>query len=176
MGIRGARGFTLIELMVTVVVVAVLLALAVPNFRTMLLNRRQASVADGLLNSLNYARNTALSTDQPVTICPLGTGAACGTSWSNGWIVGTQPASGASVILNTTALSTGGPTLKTAGGSAAVSFNGRGLATGQDVFVICDSRGTSYAQSVQVYATGFIQASPARGGTAPDGTTSISCP
>lgn len=174
MPVRRARGFTLIELMVTVVVVAVLLAIAVPNFRTMLLNRRQAGVADGLLNSLNYARNTALSTDQPVTICPLGSGSACGSSWNNGWIVSTQPASGASVVLNTTSLSTGGPTLKTAGGSTAVSFSGVGLATGADVFVICDSRGTSYAQSVQVYATGFIQA--ASGVLAPDGTTSVTCP
>lgn len=172
---RRARGFTLIELMVTVVVVAILLVIAVPNFRTLLLNRRQAAVADGLLNSLNYARNTALSNDQPVTVCPLSAGNACGSNWSNGWIVSTQPASGASVILNTNALNTGGPTLKTAGGSTAVGFNGRGLATGQDVFVICDSRGTSYAQSVQVYATGFIQASPTRG-QAPDGTTSITCP
>ncbi len=180
---RNARGFTLLELMVVLIIVAIMLGIAIPDFHTVLLNRRLNGLIDNLYNSLNYARSTALSNDEPVTVCPLGTagGTTCGSNWNAGWIVVKQPPQGTSAVLNTTVLSANGPTLKSvpigSGSSVTqITFNGLGLlSTTQTLLVACDSRGSSAARAISVYATGFIQASNTPG-MAADGTTSLTCP
>ncbi|MHB8569919.1 MAG: GspH/FimT family pseudopilin [Metallibacterium sp.] len=183
---RNARGFTLLELMVVLIIVAIMLGIAIPDFRTVLLNRRLNGLIENLYNSLNYARSTALSNDEPVTVCPISTAGSttCGTNWNTGWIVVKQPPLGTSAVLNTTVLSTNGPTLKSVpiGSSSTqvtqVTFNGLGLlatATDQTLLVACDARGSKYARAITVYSTGFIQASNTPG-MAADGTTSLTCP
>ena len=181
---REARGFTLLELMVVLIIVAIVLTFAVPSFRTLILNQRINRLTDNLFNSLSYARSLALSNDEPVTVCPYGTpgSTACGSNWSAGWIVVKQPPLGTSAVLNTTVLSAGGPTLKAVvyGGSASVpmiTFNGRGLLdTSQQVLLTaCDSRGAAQARSILVYSTGGMQTSN-KPGFAADGTTQLSCP
>ena len=180
---RHISGVTLLELVVVLVIVAIVLGFAIPNFRTLIQNRRINGLTDNLFNSLSYARSLALSNDEPVTVCPYNTpgNTTCGTNWSAGWIVVKQPPLGTSAVLNTTVLSANGPTLKATayGGSgniAQITFNGRGLlSTGQVLLTACDSRGHSQARSILVYSTGFIQASNTPG-TAADGTTALSCP
>ena len=180
---RPTRGFTLLELIVVLVIVAMVLAFALPSFRTLILNRRINGLTESLFNSLSYARNQALSNDEAVTVCPYSapSSTTCGTNWSAGWIVVKQPSSGTSSVVNTTTLSATGPTLKatTYGGTTSVTqitFNGRGLLnTAQVLLTACDSRGSTQARSILIYATGFVQTSSTPG-TAADGTTSLSCP
>ena len=190
MGARRIRGFTLVELMVTLVIVAILLALAVPNFHTLIENSRQNGVVDSLMTSFNAARNTALSRDATVMVCPVAppaspgqpAGAACTTSWgsaANGsaWMVSIQPpAPAASVILSTQVVPGGNNlTISALGGSTSMLFSGRGLVTGSDTLVVCDNRGPTYARAVEVNPTGFVQASSVRGQT-PGGAAISSCP
>src|SRR5262245_60441301 len=65
-----ARGFTLIELMTTLGVAAVILALAAPNFREFVLNSRMTGSANDLLTSLQLARSEAIKRQRPVGVCP----------------------------------------------------------------------------------------------------------
>ena len=180
---RETRGFTLLELMVVLIIVAIVLTFAVPSFRTLILNQRINGLTDNLFNSLSYARSLALSNDEPVTVCPYSAAGSttCGNNWSAGWIVVKQPPLGTSAVLNTTVLSAGGPTLKATayGGSSSISaitFNGRGLLnTSQALLTACDSRGAAQARSILVYSTGSMQTSN-KPGVAADGTTQLSCP
>lgn len=190
MGARRIRGFTLVELMVTLVIVAILLALAVPNFRTLIENSRQNGVVDSLVSSFNAARSTALSRDLTVTVCPvtppatpgLPAGSACTTSWGSAatgsaWLVSVQPPAPATSVILSTQIVPGGNNLKITaqGGSTAMIFSARGLVTGSDTLVVCDARGPAYARAVDVAPTGFVQASSTRG-QAPSGAAITSCP
>ena len=79
-------GFTLIELMFTVIVLAVLLAIGVPSFRDFLRNSRMAAQANDLLSAVNLARSEAVKRRGPVTLC-VGTANCAAADFEDGWLV-----------------------------------------------------------------------------------------
>lgn len=88
--IRRAQpaAFTLVELVVTMAVAAVLLTIAIPSFQTVIQNSRIATQANSLLTDLNYARSEALRRNLNVGICASNDGATCGgANWGLGRIV-----------------------------------------------------------------------------------------
>ncbi|PID50343.1 MAG: hypothetical protein CR991_01810 [Proteobacteria bacterium] len=81
-------GVSLVEVMTTVAVMALLAAFAAPNVQKMLQNNRTESVATQLQNSLYLARSDAAKTGYRTTFCPVGSDQnSCGTDYSNGWII-----------------------------------------------------------------------------------------
>jgi type IV fimbrial biogenesis protein FimT len=179
---RTAAGFTLVELMITLAVAAILAAIAVPSLRSFVQNQRRDGAIDALLASLNYARNTALSLDQNTTVCAGTPGINCsGGHWSDGWEVLTQPIGGNISLLTEHGLQSqsSAPSLSTLNGSSMFVFSGQGLITnmvssGSELITVCDSRGAAFARAVQINSAGYIQSSPTPG-LAPDGHTVLSC-
>lgn len=173
---RVAAGFTFIEFLVTIFVFAITLTLAIPAFQTFIMNARLSAQANNLVNALNYARNTALSQIQPIQVCPFSAlnSTTCGTSWAAGWIIMTQPATGTPVLLQSYQAKTTGPILS-ATGVTGITFSTRGLASNVANFKLCDSRGASFARSVALLATGFVQIGATAGIAAWDGSV-LTCP
>jgi len=92
-GGRGAipRGFTLIELMMAIVVLAILLGIGVPSFRDAAVGSRVSSYANDLVASVQLARSEAIKRNAPVTLCASADGVNCEDEggWEVGWIVAT---------------------------------------------------------------------------------------
>lgn len=74
---RAAAGFTLIELMVTIAVLAILLAIAAPSLETMLNQNRLAAASDQVIATLQNARMEAVRQNRRVMICDSSNGGQC---------------------------------------------------------------------------------------------------
>ncbi len=74
------HGVTLVELLVTLVILSILVGVAMPNFFKMIGNNRAESQASQLLRSFNYARGEAIRRNNEVHITSIN-----GLSWSSGW-------------------------------------------------------------------------------------------
>ena len=80
-------GFTLTELMVTVSIAAILLALATPSFRETMVRNRLVTQTNEFIGTLLYARSEAIRRGRSISICKSNDGTACdGTNWEDGWI------------------------------------------------------------------------------------------
>lgn len=156
-------GFTLIELMVTLTVAAILMGLAVPAFRSFLQNDRLMTQASQLSTALYLARAEAVKQDTPVLVCASTNGSTCSGAgtWETGWIVlSTAPGTTAPVQV-VPSLSTG-TTLRATGGAPQISFQSTGMVNAPAAigFKLCDARGGTYARYLQVNVTGNIVAAP----------------
>jgi type IV fimbrial biogenesis protein FimT len=128
------RGFSLVELMVVLVILAILVGIGVPSFRRMTANNRLATSANLIVTALQTARAEAIRRNQRVMLCPTTTGANCsGSNW-NRFIVfqvapgastaspgSVSPAAATSVILEVD-LRAGGLTVQ---GSSNVAASNR---------------------------------------------------
>ncbi len=84
MYIRFTKGFTLIELMVTIAVVAILATIAFPSFQTTIRNNRVATSNNEIVAMVNLARSEAIRSGQGGVVCGSSTGASCDGSWAQG--------------------------------------------------------------------------------------------
>jgi type IV fimbrial biogenesis protein FimT len=87
---RRQTGFTLYELLITVMIVAVILSFGIPNLRNFVLNGRITGAANDLHAAFMLARTEAARAKSNVTICasadPLGA-AECDGTWEQGYVV-----------------------------------------------------------------------------------------
>ncbi|MFT6987854.1 MAG: type IV fimbrial biogenesis protein FimT [Psychromonas sp.] len=77
------KGFTLIELMVSISVTSILAVIAVPNFSNFIVKIRVNNEISQLHRMLLITRNTAINSGHKVIICPLDNNSQCTTQWQN---------------------------------------------------------------------------------------------
>lgn len=127
------RGFNLIELMVTVAVVAILAAMALPSFNEAIVGNRVAGATNDFIAAVNYARTEAIRRNSPAGICATNNSTSCvtGASWSDGWIVWATNVADPTIqdVLRVGAFSNR-DTFSAPSGAKAVQFNLRGALTG----------------------------------------------
>src|SRR5690348_9314619 len=81
---RHGMGFTLVEMLVTLSVLGVLLTLAAPSFRQLILNQGIKSASYDLFSALQYARSEAVKRNGSIS---LRAGASADGAWTTGWRV-----------------------------------------------------------------------------------------
>ncbi len=80
------QGFTLVELMVTITVLAIVIGIAVPSFYGQIQNNRSLALGEEFAGALNYARSEAVKRGKRVTLCASADASKCSGSWQQGWI------------------------------------------------------------------------------------------
>ncbi len=88
--VKHIQGFSLLELMITLVVLGVLLGIGIPSFNSIIESTRLRSVTHSLNSATQFARSEALDTQNDTAVCRANGGfTACsfGADWSNGWAV-----------------------------------------------------------------------------------------
>jgi type IV fimbrial biogenesis protein FimT len=168
---KTESGFTLIELMMTLVVAAILLGLGVPSMKVLIQNGKITGARDDLRSALYLARSAAINENAAGCICPtddaLAAAPVCkGTGeWETGWVAFAEISdvsgscvfdAGTDILLKVYDGSQNDPTRFTVRNDNVsintqnyIRFNSRGapvLSNGsiqQGVFTICDDRGVT---------------------------------
>lgn len=178
-----ARGFTLVELMVTLAVGAILAMIAVPSFRNVILSNRLSTSANAMVDALNAARVDAIKLNATTQFCgstaainntdPLG--AKCGTQTGAVYALPQNAATAGMVRASSLNLDS---QIKLSGTVAAVRFSGRGFGyaatgtsgtpfTSSTVAIICSSALSSNNRRVVGMTAGSIITTTTTTGSCP---------
>ncbi len=154
---RTQTGFTLYELLTTMLIVGVVLAMGIPNMQSFRQNSRMTATANDLHSSFHLARSEAARAKTSITICASADSAAvtptCGGELEAGWVVfedrnGDIVVDVGEPILRRFPAVSAGITINTVGPDDYFSFASTGLGRGNvtgtaplATMVLCDPRG-----------------------------------
>jgi type IV fimbrial biogenesis protein FimT len=135
-------GYTMMELMMALSVIAILSFIALPGFKYVTSSNRVATEVNGLLGDMLFARSQAVKEGASVTVCISTNGTACagnaaGGAWQLGWIVfldtnGNQQVNAGEAVIRVQPAFSGTDTFLSAATFNALTFNRMGYApTGQ---------------------------------------------
>lgn len=99
-------GTTLLELIVTLSIAGILLAVAVPSFTSLINSSRLSSFANELISSLHLTRSEAIKRNSRAVMCPSETGTSCAATggWHLGWLVFHDPNNNAALDVGETVI------------------------------------------------------------------------
>ena len=160
-------GFTLLELIVTVAVVSITMAFAIPSMTSFTQNDRLTTNINTLVGHLGLARSEAIKRSQKVSICISSDSATCtGTNWEEGWIVYidadaddsfTENVVTGEVILRAQQALDGANTMTPTGIGTQVTYDNRGFVTGGGSFLLCDNRTGDFGKTLTITNTGRVR-------------------
>lgn len=86
---KNSSGFTLLELMITLFIVGILLAVGIPSLKSFMQGNQLVAASNELVSAMHVARSEAIKLNTRVSICESSDGANCAAtgSWKEGWIV-----------------------------------------------------------------------------------------
>jgi len=164
------HGFTLIELMITIVVASIMLAIAIPSFQSVIQNNRAATFSSDFVAGLNLARSEAVKRGTTVTVCAASNANqnACGGvgDWNNGWIVFVDPNDDGDIAAATDRIKVSGALTvgnTITAGLARITFDGTGfLSTNASAFTLVASGCTgNHGRQVSLSNTGRVSVAAA---------------
>ncbi len=172
--IRVQAGFTMTELLVTMGIAAMLMAIGVPSYRYVTYSNRATTEINSLLGDLQYARSEAVKEGWAVSMCPASTdysSCVATSSWQSGWIIFSDInnnhtiASSANILRVRQKLSSNPQdTLVADNAMQFVTFNREGFATnfpaaatGFVTFTLHTTpTSTDWTRCLQIFSTGLM--------------------
>jgi type IV fimbrial biogenesis protein FimT len=171
---NSMKGFTLVEMMVTLAIGAILLTIALPSYIDMTKNNKLTSHANYLISQIHYARVEASKRSTRVILCrsadPTASSPTCGGTayiWSTGWLVfalGDTSSRSTPYLYDSskdTLLLVGegrdGVIIRSNGAAnnnLEINSDGSTAESGTAYFALCDDRGVDDGKEVKVMTTG----------------------
>jgi type IV fimbrial biogenesis protein FimT len=162
------QGFTLLELMVTVAIAAILVTVAMPSFTNTIIGNRLTTINNELVGALNLARSEAIKRNQQVVIRKTG------TNWQGGWQVFVDvdrtPSSDANVfnddgdatlcesnedcVLRVYSSLPAGYTISSNNYTNFIRYTPTGQANTNGTFAVCQNNDASKSKEIIIVATG----------------------
>jgi type IV fimbrial biogenesis protein FimT len=165
---RYSSGFTMVELVVVMSIVAILLVIGVPSFKYMTIANRISSEANGLIGDMQFARAEGIKEGHQVVVCATTDGLTCNNTntWQGGWVVcsdanndGTCDAG--DPVFRVQKAFTSTDTFIASGNTSAVLFNREGFAIGLPGIVTIKLHNAtniaSYTRCLAISAVGTLQ-------------------
>jgi type IV fimbrial biogenesis protein FimT len=81
------RGFSLLELLVTIAIISIFLLIGLPNFHEFIVKNRVETQVQQIISAINYARSEAINRNQVITFCKSNNRQTCGGQWRDGQII-----------------------------------------------------------------------------------------
>jgi type IV fimbrial biogenesis protein FimT len=161
---KNSNGFTLVELMVVVAILALLAGIAAPNFSSMIKDSRLSSANADFMAALQLAKSESVARVTQVSMCRANgdfTGCAASGNWTQGWIIfsdadGDGTFDGGDVVLHAHE-ALGNLTYRgTAEVKTDITFNPSGSTsiTSIQVLIACDDRGFASGKGILITITG----------------------
>ena len=151
MSVRRISGFTMMEMMVSIAILAIITAFAVPSFRALSQNATLSATTSEFVGDLNQARSDAISRKNSVTFAPVST-----ANWAQGWTTVDSAATQLSIRNREAAGVTATVTPNTV---TNIVFNRDGTVQGWSssiVITICDDRAGETGRSLAISRLGQI--------------------
>lgn len=155
-----AAGVTLLELMITLAILAILSTIAVPSFSNLHQDNSRTVAVNGFVHALYLARSEAIKRGHVVSLCKSADGATCNRdlAWNDGWMVfdnldrdePPQRDPQEAVLLVHEAWPGG----RITSNRASYSFRPHAQAVVNGTLVFCDNRGSAHARAIIISATG----------------------
>jgi len=151
-----AKGFTLIELMVALGLLAILSLIAAPSFSAYLRDCRRSAATDTITHAVHAARLLAATHGRPVEICPSLNGRDCvpGEYWGDILLLRQVPAAADAAAVRVIRLPSGEPPLTVRANRDSIRFTPLVPAATAATITICDDRGPEFAAAVIVSRSG----------------------
>lgn len=134
------RGFSLIELLTVIALIGIAAGLAVPSYRSAVINNRLAATSNDMVAALNLARSEAVKTGSTITV------RADAAGWSHGWVVvaPSRVTGQAETVLQSYTVAEGMSVASSLADSTTLEFNPRGWnTTAASVFTIARQDATT---------------------------------
>ncbi|MCG6866333.1 MAG: GspH/FimT family pseudopilin [Thiogranum sp.] len=153
------NGFTLVELIVTLAIAAILMTVAVPSFMTTIKNNRLITDANRLVSSVGLARSEAIKQGRTATVCVSADQATCTgeTDWTLGWMVWVDVNGNAAFDAGEErgfAAAFPGNGVTFTSGASQIQFTPQGAATAAATLDLCDDRAGETGRRINVSNTG----------------------
>lgn len=159
---RKQQGFTLVELIISLCIISILLAYAMPGYFNFKKNQDMTQEVNRLVATINFARNQSISLGHHTILCSSQTMTGCdgGNNWHGGWMVFADVNENREfdandlMLLNENAM-TNQVSAQSSEYRKIIRFDRLGAAPGTNLTVrFCDERGKDYGKAVIVSNVG----------------------